>query len=70
MSATNNTPTVHPLNEMDVLEKLEMELEWDDVVDVMKLQEILAPRGFDFARKMFIEAYSRGYMKRYNITKK
>ena len=53
----------HPLSKMTELELLEMELEWNKLVQTMKLEEVLGPKGFEFSRKMFREAYSLGYMK-------
>ena len=53
----------HPLSKMSELERLEMELEWDAVVEEMELEQKLGDAGFAFSHKMFKEAYSRGYVK-------
>ena len=48
---------------MSNLELIEMELEWQELVDEMDLVKKLGPQGFEFSHKMFNKAYSRGYMK-------
>ena len=53
----------HPLHSMPELHKLEMQLEWEALVQEMNLTTVLGKQGFEFSRKMFIEAYSRAYAK-------
>lgn len=53
----------HPIQMMTELELLEMELEWQSLVDKMNLTTLLGDAGFDFSAKMFKEAYSIGYVK-------
>lgn len=55
--------SAHPLSLMDSNEKTEMSLEWDALVNEMSLRQNLGAQGFEFSRKMFVEAYSRGYVK-------
>ena len=55
--------SAHPLSLMNDIERIEMSLEWDAVVEEMSLHAALGAQGFEFSRKMFIEAYSRGYVK-------
>ena len=54
---------MHPLEQMSGLEKLEMQLEWEALVEKMNLTTVLGEKGFEFSTKMFKEAYSRGFIK-------
>jgi len=56
----------HPISLMNDIERIEMVLEWDALVEEMSLTQVLGQQGFEFSRKMFTEAYSRGYVKARN----
>lgn len=56
----------HSIESMSNMEKLEMEAEWLSLSEEMDLANTLGPKGFAFSHKMFIEAYSRGYVKGQN----
>jgi hypothetical protein len=58
-----NGQSKHSFSLMNEIEKLEMSLEWEALVEEMSLHTSLGERGFEFSHKMFIEAYSRGYVK-------
>jgi hypothetical protein len=57
----------HPITKMDDIARLEMELEWQALVEEMNLTKVLGQQGFEFSKKMFIEAYSRAFGKLKNL---
>lgn len=59
----------HPITQMNPIEQLEMEAEWLKLVDTKYLYKVLGPLGIELSAKMFIEAYSRGYVKARDASK-
>lgn len=44
---------IHPYNKMTEIELIEMNLEWEVLVEEMSLNTSLGQKGFDFSKRLF-----------------